>query len=56
MSIFWLDWIQREDLIGKLIIKFKINNWRSIFYCLLSLEILFELLLWSYLFFKYFLI
>jgi hypothetical protein len=42
-----LNWIQREDLIRKLIIKrLRIRIREVIFYyCLLSLEILFKLLL-----------
>jgi hypothetical protein len=32
VSIFWLDWIQREDLIGKLIIKILRVRVRSVIF------------------------
>jgi hypothetical protein len=35
VSIFWLDWIQCEDLIGKLIIKIK-SKISNLYYYLLS--------------------
>jgi hypothetical protein len=44
VSIFWLDWIQREDLIRKLIIKIK-SKISIFYYYLLSSGILVKFLL-----------